>query len=117
MPNSHYEKYGKKWYENNKEKQIAANRIQQAKWRRQWNEYKATLSCAKCGFAHPAAMDFHHITPRDPANKKVNQLVKQRLYAQAYKEIERCIVLCANCHRIHHWEEDQSKKDPHPLDV
>ena len=67
------------------------------------------LKCTKCGFDHHAALDFHH---EDPTEKEynVNRLVSDGRFKKAYAEIEKCIVLCANCHRIHHYEE--KKKPP-----
>jgi len=71
----------------------------------QWDDYKKTLACTKCGFTHHAALDFHH---EDPSKKEynVNRLVSDGRFRKAYEEIKKCIVLCANCHRIHHYEEN-----------
>lgn len=67
--------------------------------------WKATLACSLCGETHPAIIDFHHHTPH-PDNIKINALITNRRYNFARKEIEeKCIVLCANCHRKHHWED------------
>lgn len=69
--------------------------------------WKATLSCTQCGEGHPATLDFHHHTPH-PDNIKINALMKASRFAFARKEIaEKCIVLCANCHRKHHWDDDR----------
>jgi hypothetical protein len=115
MADTHYEKYGKQYYEKNKTACIERNRIQQEKYKEQWHEYKCSLACAHCGASHPAIFDFHHVTPNDPDKQHVNNLIKNRRYAAAYKEIEeKCIVLCANCHRIHHYNEHVNKKDPPP---
>jgi hypothetical protein len=72
-----------------------------------WLEFKATLKCAKCGFSHPAAIDFHHI---DSSTKdgEVNRLSGTGSYKKAYAEVEKCIPLCSNCHRIHHWDEGRA---------
>lgn len=72
--------------------------------KKEWDAYKATLACTKCGFNHFAALDFHH---EDPTQKEhsVNRLVSDGRFKKAYEEIKKCIVLCANCHRIHHHEE------------
>lgn len=110
---SHYEKYGKAYYERTKARRIELNRINQERYKQQWHDFKASLSCAHCGASHPAIIDFHHINKDDPDKIHVNKLIKDRCYAQAYKEVqEKCIVLCANCHRIHHYEEHKNKKDP-----
>lgn len=76
--------------------------------KKEWDAFKCTLKCTKCGFDHPAALDFHH---EDPTEKEhnVNRLVSDGRFKKAYEEIKKCIVLCANCHRVHHWEE---KKNP-----
>ena len=96
----HYEKY--------KDKIIEANKRNRLMHRKTWDEYKATLFCTKCGFSHVAALDFHH---EDPSKKEYNihKLVGNGRFTKAYEEIKKCIVLCANCHRIHHWDE---KKNP-----
>jgi hypothetical protein len=96
-----------KYYVANKQKVILSNAKHRKNKRVEWQEFKATFACTVCGFSHPAALDFHHI---DRTNyKSVNKLAQQGLYKQAKEEIKKCIVLCANCHRIHHSEE---KKNP-----
>ena len=59
----------------------------------------------RCGFKHPAAIDFHH---RDPKEKEftVSQMLRRgKTEKQMLKEIAKCDTLCANCHRIHHHDE------------
>lgn len=64
--------------------------------------YLKSHPCSKCGFTNVAALDFHHVTD-EPYNKwtRVSKLI-QRSYSteRISKEIAKCIVLCANCHRI-----------------
>jgi len=80
--------------------------------RAEFMAWKATLSCTKCGENHPATLDFHHHTPH-PDNIKINKLVKFRRYGFAKKEIiEKCIVLCSNCHRKHHWDDNRKVVPP-----
>lgn len=64
--------------------------------------YKQGKKCVRCGFDNPIALDFHH---RNPADKKfaisracISGIGKDRLD----KEIAKCDLLCANCHRIEH---------------
>lgn len=100
-------RYSAKYYANNKSKVIAATNRNKTKHAKGFRAYKATLSCVKCGENHPAALDFHH-TIRHPENRKISELTRERKYAEAMKEIEeKCIVLCANCHRKHHYEENK----------
>jgi hypothetical protein len=100
-----YEKYGKKYYELHREKCVERNRVYQAKQKKLWWEFKKTLKCAKCGESHPACIDFHHLDRNDKDKRHVNVLIKNRQYAQAYREVEKCLVVCANCHRKIHWDE------------
>jgi hypothetical protein len=95
----------KKYYEANKEKVIKANGLVRKRNRERWSELKSKLQCSRCGFSHPAALDFHHET-RDN-HKSVYRLASSGLYKQAIREIQKCSVLCANCHRITHAEERQ----------
>jgi predicted HNH restriction endonuclease len=39
----------------------------------------------------------------------VHRLVANGTITKAREEIKKCVVLCANCHRKHHYEEHQEK--------
>lgn len=59
--------------------------------------------CEKCGYnKNLAALDFHH---KDP-NEKENGLDVRKLSNSSMdwimKEFDKCLVLCANCHREEH---------------
>ena len=99
-----FKKSSAKHYAQNKEKVLTANSKHRKSKRVEWQAFKATFSCTKCGFSHTAAMDFHHVFKLD--HKSVNKLASDGKYAQARAEIKKCIVLCANCHRIHHYKEN-----------
>ena len=95
----------KKHYEKNKVAISAKVQARKRGIRREFAAFKATLHCTKCGENHPATLDFHHVI-RHPSNVKINELLKRGAIDRAIKEIqEKCIVLCSNCHRKHHWEE------------
>ncbi len=106
---SSYQKYGKTHYEKNKKRCIERVADAKKKYRAEWASFKETLSCTVCGENHPATLDFHHVI-RSPDNKKVHRLVGNGSYKKAIEEIKKCVVLCANCHRKHHYEEAQMKK-------
>jgi hypothetical protein len=105
----YHRQYMRAWYQKNAKTQIERNQ----KWRqsvRDWfAEFKASLSCSRCGENHPACLEFHH---HDPSQKEVTinyalwKLAwgKERILAEAAK----CTVLCSNCHRKLHWDETQS---------
>lgn len=103
-------------YENNKQKVKDAVAARRRKLRKQWHDFKKTLRCSICKESHPATLDFHH-TVRDPSNRKVFKLVHDGMIGQAIKEIrEKCVVLCANCHRKgHYFEQYGYPKDLHNL--
>lgn len=97
--------YRKKHYEKNRIAISAKVQERKRNLRKQFAEYKATLRCTQCGESHPATLDFHHVV-RHPSNRKINELLKRGAVARAMQEIEeKCIVLCSNCHRKHHWNE------------
>lgn len=56
--------------------------------------------CQTCGGVFPAAVfDFHHVGEKD-ANP--SYLISNGSVERIAKELERCVLLCANCHRIEH---------------
>lgn len=65
--------------------------------------YKAEFGCRNCPEDDPVALDFHH---RDPTTKIFT--IGSKAIANKYsverlmEEIEKCDILCANCHRKEH---------------
>jgi 5-methylcytosine-specific restriction endonuclease McrA len=60
--------------------------------------------CERCGYSkYPEVLEFHH---KDPAQKYFNVSEKghSRSWDRVKKEIEKCVLLCANCHRENHVE-------------
>ena len=59
--------------------------------------------CAKCGETRSYVLDFHHI---DPSEKSFTIGTLRKGSEEALqKEIDKCVCLCANCHReFHHLE-------------
>jgi len=57
--------------------------------------------CIDCGYdAHLAALDFDHV---DPTTKKTNVaklLTVDTDYEELLLEVRKCVIRCANCHRI-----------------
>jgi hypothetical protein len=95
-------------YLKNQEEIKERTKESKTKLKAEWRTFKASLKCTKCEENHPAALDFHH---EDPAQKdrEVSWYIKNSQFAKAKEEVKKCVVLCANCHRKHHWEE---KKNP-----
>jgi hypothetical protein len=60
-------------------------------------------SCEKCGYdKSPAALEFHH---RDPNTKDFGMSEgENRSWDKTMVELDKCIMVCANCHREIHEE-------------
>lgn len=64
-------------------------------------EYKGGR-CIKCGYnKHPAALDFHHENP-DEKDFNIGKNGHTVSWEKLKKELNKCILLCANCHREEH---------------
>lgn len=68
-------------------------------------EIKSKASCVICGENHPAVLEFHHkdATEKDFAIAEVVRLGYN--LAKLMEEINKCEILCSNCHKKKHWEE------------
>jgi hypothetical protein len=94
--------YRRKWYEEhrNSEKKHVKNRKELI---RKWIlNYKKNLRCSICSESHPAILDFHHKWGKEFT---VNYLVANGYSVERIKrELEKCVVLCSNCHRKLHYK-------------
>jgi hypothetical protein len=58
--------------------------------------YKKKEGCKICGNKNSNCLTFHHIDPNNK-NGKINKLINKG-WKGLKSEIEKCMVLCANCH-------------------
>ena len=56
--------------------------------------------CIICGEKELCCLEFHHIDPTNKIDSVVNMLNKEHELLK--KEVNKCVVLCANCHRKVH---------------
>jgi hypothetical protein len=90
------------WYDRNKEYQkanAAKHRIESRQNAKEyvWN-YLLTHPCISCGQSNPVVLEFHH---RGGKDKAVTEMVASGYpISRIQAEIDKCDVLCANCHRI-----------------
>lgn len=65
------------------------------------NDYKQEQCCAKCRDNRFYVLDFHHI---NPSEKEYTIAQNTRIkFENLKKELDKCVVLCANCHREFHF--------------
>ena len=117
----YFQKKGKKYYQEHKEKIkervkegfykfrknnperyrliVKKSRDKKRKW---FNELKKTMKCEICGESDYICLDFHHKNPKDK-DITVARIFNNRK-DKILKEISKCQVLCANCHRKVHRE-------------
>lgn len=90
----------KEHYEANKSSYLSRNQRKKAKLQKErfgfLMDYFQAHPCADCGETDPVVLDFDHL--RDKEFSIGNQLII-RSWAQILAEIEKCDVVCANCHR------------------
>lgn len=95
----------KRWRENNPEVYVASYR-RQYRERDQWIQ-SFKKQCKFCDENRFPCLDFHH---RD-SDKKLATIAQVRHWSKEklQVEIEKCDIVCANCHRWHHWQEHQRR--------
>lgn len=88
------------WYQQNKEKCKAKSKISNKKRGNECRlfllEYLKTHPCQTCGETDPVVLEFDHV---DKKTKGISQLLLNGKLEAIKKEILKCQVLCANCHK------------------
>tara|TARA_B110000285_G_scaffold231656_1_gene300861 strand:+ start:1031 stop:1522 length:492 start_codon:yes stop_codon:yes gene_type:complete len=109
---SYQKKYHQGWYAENGDhrKQQVANRRRKLKQR--FAEYKQSLECHNCGLSgkdNQWALEHHHLDPNDKVTTIAHLVTSGYAWDTIMEEVAKCIVICANCHRMEHWEEYKQK--------
>lgn len=88
----------------NKDKKSLSNR--QETFRKAMRDYGIEHlggKCQRCGYDKcKSALAFHH---KDPSKKELNFSSGFLGFEKFKKELDKCILLCANCHAEIHWGE------------
>ncbi|MDQ1299556.1 MAG: hypothetical protein QG636_224 [Patescibacteria group bacterium] len=101
----YHAKYMKEvWYPKNKEKHLAYVRRNKQRVTAFIAAYKKDRSCTDCGFSgkeFPFVLDFDHLDGGLSKKFTIGSWSHSVLSIEAIeKEIEKCELVCANCHRI-----------------
>lgn len=99
----HQKEYAKNWYEKNKDriiKKSVSNNKKRMLINREYINNLKKRPCVDCGKNfHPAAMDFDHIGTDKHFN--IARILNASYGLKTIiKEIEKCELVCSNCHRV-----------------
>jgi hypothetical protein len=102
---AYFREYNKGWYQRH-EKRLLERRRQHDEELRIWlKRYKSKLCCVMCGENHPACLQFHHRDKKEKSFTISNAVLRGTSIKALIKEINKCDVLCVNCHAKRHWKE------------
>ena len=90
-----------KWYNLNKERMVASSKKRYVKMRKLIQRWKVFKGCNHCGYNENAcALDLDHISDNSTKPSHMRAVRYEWNKARIKKELSKCQVLCANCHRI-----------------
>ena len=96
--------YLKEHYKNNKGMYKNNRKIRKSRTRLWYIDFKNDLQCERCSETHIACLEFHHKDDDKLFNISTSAgqgFSKKKIL----EEMEKCNILCSNCHRKLHYEE------------
>lgn len=97
-------KYQREWYKQpNNNERIRNKTAERKRELKRWlKELKTSMRCEYCGERETICLDFHHDNEKNKEHNISNMIKKGFSKNRILDEIEKCTVLCANCHRKYH---------------
>lgn len=90
-------------YKRNIEKYRERGRQRRKKYREWYEGIMATKSCAYCPENSIVCLEWHHTNPEEKEGIISDFVGKKfRSFENILKEMDKCIVVCSNCHRKIH---------------
>ena len=71
---------------------------------KKWGVINLGGKCLKCGEMRPYVLAFHHLDPT-VKDEIPSTLIKNSRFEEFFAEIQKCILLCCNCHTEFHYLE------------
>lgn len=114
---SNYNARAMKWYKNHPEKAKEMRQRNYEIYTKKREETKTKIfndyPCLVCGEKRHGCLTFHHL---DPMSKDYSIGSQCRTWQKLLQEASKCVVLCANCHMLHH-NSGLSLPQCQPIDV
>lgn len=95
--------YNRKYYEKNITRRKADSVAYKLETRKIVNGIKISLGCYKCGEKDHRCLDFHHRVPEEKSFEIAFGLQRGLARQRVFAEIQKCDVMCSNCHRKEHF--------------
>lgn len=91
-----------------RKKLYLAQKRHRLKIRAKLREHLSVCKCVDCGEKDPIVLDFDHRRSRDKFKIVAKMLSGHYSWLSVKKEIDKCDVRCANCHRRKTYKEQKS---------
>jgi len=95
-------KYQNEWYHANKAAAVETRRKTRERLQAKVREYKVKRGCERCPERHPFCLEFHHPDPTVKDEEPADMIRRGWNFERLMAELEKLVVLCANCHRKEH---------------
>ena len=63
---------------------------------------KSIMGCSNCKETHHACLDFHHLNKEEKLFSIASSVSIRTSIEKIINEIDKCILICSNCHRKEH---------------
>lgn len=103
MPAKNPKQYAKQHYKENKKSYVESSKLARQKKREWYNNIMKDKYCERCKESDPIVLEWHH---KDPSKKmmEIGDMITRRGKKSILEEMDKCVCLCANCHRRTHHE-------------
>ena len=91
-------------YVRNKDKVRQRTNAIRSENRKYIDDLKNNSKCKYCEEDHPACLDFHHCDPQEK-ERCISRAMRAFSLERLKLEVEKCEIVCANCHRKLHYGE------------
>lgn len=88
------------WYRVLETENLTKDRKYKAKNVRRLLDVLSTRSCVECGENDPIVLEFDHLDRTTKCDSIGNLIGRSRGWAKIQREIDKCQVLCSNCHKL-----------------
>lgn len=104
--------YQNRWYHANKAVARETRRKTREKLNVRVRDYKVARGCERCPERHPNCLEFHHADPAIKEEEPADMIRRGWSFERLSRELDKLLVLCANCHRKEHARLQEIGKRP-----